>query len=462
MSRTGYAISWLYGEFRIARLQRGEVQEEWQAPTLINTHTALVEALDAAADCIDLSAKGDVTIVHEHDLHTHEYLELPTMRRRDLEKFLLRKVEQSKKFADKAAWCYHEVHHQNGKKGILLHQLPKNIVDSTISACAAVGLAPKRYVPLTEIVSAYLPEKDFSKDQMVVVVCCFTERVELIVALGDGEALFVRELNYGASKETVERLVTDVNRTVRYTRQQLGRMVDTAWVMGQPEWQVVNGLRDGVQVAVEFDEQASDPNFWARQGAKLSGRLSANFITTLAQNNITVEVLRRVGVYATAALVVIAVALSLAVSGLVAHRNEQIRSVQASSEEVAAQIAKLEELVNLSVTQKDHLQRLQASTHNLPSLFLLHLSRLAPPEVVLTEVSVDQAQSGWTVKLQGTVAGDLRHSARVLAQFEQDLSTAPWQIDVTGSFRETWMEQFNQGKTSADPRLGFTIAGLMP
>ena len=146
---------------------------QWESEELVNNQAGLIRALDKACSQIDLTVKGDVTVVHEHDLHTHDYLEVPTMKRRDLEKFLQRKVEQNKSFEEDSAWCYHTVQHQGGKEGVLLHQLPKNIVDSTVAACTAAGLAPKNYVPLTEIVSDYLPTQDIEKSQLVLVLACF-------------------------------------------------------------------------------------------------------------------------------------------------------------------------------------------------------------------------------------------------------------------------------------------------
>ena len=130
MSRNRYAISWLYGEFRIARFFREELVAQWESPTLVESQNDLVRALDAASEHFDLSIRGDVTVVHEHDLHTHDYLEVPSMKRRDLEKYLQRRVDQDKSFDEEAAWCYHTVSHQGGKEGVLLHLLPKRIVAS--------------------------------------------------------------------------------------------------------------------------------------------------------------------------------------------------------------------------------------------------------------------------------------------------------------------------------------------
>ena len=76
MSATRYGISWLYGEFRIARYHRDRIEAQWESPELVETHADLIRALDTAAEHMDMKARGDVTIVHEHDLHTHDYLQV--------------------------------------------------------------------------------------------------------------------------------------------------------------------------------------------------------------------------------------------------------------------------------------------------------------------------------------------------------------------------------------------------
>jgi len=459
MSKTRYAISWLYGEFRIARFQRNEIDAQWESPTPVETRNDLVRALDAAAEQIDLSQKGDVTIVHEHDLHTHDYLEVPSMKRRDLEKYLQRRVEKDKSFPEDAEWCYHKVSHQDHKEGVLLHLLPKRIVQSTVATCTAVGLAPKSYVPLTEIVSEYLPSTDVNDNDLILVVACFDARTEMIIALGDGEALFVRELNYGLSDTTVERFVSDVNRTIRYARQQMHRKVEFASFMGRSELISEHSLQDKIEVPLRFEEPSADPYFWARWSMRLGSKLSANFISVFAQNNITADSIRRVAAWSTAVVVVVAVVLTLFTSGLVAHRAEQKRSIEAHSTEIRNVINRVETKLSLGRSKVDHLGRLQATSKNLPSLMMVHLGGMTPQEVTLTEASVERSASGWHFSLQGTVAGDMRQGARTLARFEHQLSGPPWHVQLTQSFTGTWMQQFEQGKLDDNAQLGFQLAG---
>lgn len=458
MRGTSYAISWLYGEFRIARMKRGTVDAFWQSPSRVNTTGELQRALQSAGEHIDLSTKGDVTIVHEHDLHTHEYLEVPAMKRRDLEKLLSRRVKQNKS-GEESAWCYHEVSHAGGKKGVLLHQLPKRIVTETVEVCTQAGLTPKRYIPLTEIASDYLPRQELPATHIVLVVACFDERVELIVTLGDGEAIFVRELSYGARAESAERLVTDINRTIRYVKQQLGRGVDIVWTMGHPDWEVVDHLRNNVGVPVNFDAETADGNFWCESAIQLSGKLSANFISVFAQNNLTIDVVKRWGVYATASVATAALLLTVITTGLVANRGERIDTIDTQIAVTQATIEDLRSLLDEGKDKQLHLERLRATSHNLPSLMLQHFSTLTPADATLTHLRVRQEANGWTMELRGSVRGDMRHGARVLANLEQQLAGDPWRVHVSESFRDTWMEQLSQGRPKEQSSVGFDIRG---
>ncbi|MEM1436709.1 MAG: hypothetical protein AAGG11_21855 [Pseudomonadota bacterium] len=461
MPATRYAISWLYGEFRIATFRSDSLVAQWSAPALVETERELRAALESAAASIDLSKRGDVTIVHEHDTHTHDYLEVPAMRRRDLEKYLLRRVEQDKSFDEAAAWCYHPVKHNDTKQGVLLHLLPKRIVDSTVSACSAYGLAPKRYVPLTEIVTAYLPNLGLATGQLVLVVACFTTRTEIILALGNGEALFVRELNYGQSIDNVARLTTDINRTVRYAQQQLHRKVDLSLMMGSFDPMVADTLRSVINIPVEFDEESTDPLFWASRSQQLTGKLSANFISVFAQQNLTRETFERLGVWSLAASALLAVGSTTITTGLTAHRAEQIEQIEERSVHLETVIRELEEKLRDGLNKQQHLERLRATTHNLPSLFMLHLSDLTPKEITLTNVDVRLAENAWIVDLAGRVTGDMRRGARALARFERDLQQPPWSLGLTDSFTRTWMAQFEQGKLERDGDVGFEIAGVL-
>ena len=218
-------------------------------------------------------------------------------------------------------------------------------------------------------------------------------------------------------------------------------------------------LDAGIDIPVYFDENAADPYFWARWATRLSGKLCANFISVLTQRNITAESVRRVAAWSTAAVIAVSVLMTLFTGGLVAHRADQKRDIQVRSNEVRELIQQVESKLSAGRLKQDHLGRLQATSKNFPSIMLAHLSVLTPAQVTLTSVSIARAAQGWQVSLQGQVAGDMRESARLLARFEERLSQPPWQLSLSQSFTETWMQQFEQGKLKQSGKLGFQIAG---
>ena len=95
MTNTRFGIEWIYGEFLISRFAGGRVAERWQAPYPVTDLKSLGRAMHDASQHIDLPRGGDVAIAYEDDLHTHEFVEVPPLRKRDLEKHLALRVEQT-------------------------------------------------------------------------------------------------------------------------------------------------------------------------------------------------------------------------------------------------------------------------------------------------------------------------------------------------------------------------------
>lgn len=461
MRLNSYAISWLYGEFRIARFHHGKLVEQWEAPALVESGRDLIDALETASQHMEFDHGGELTVVHEHDLHRHEFLQIPTMGKRDLEKYLLRRVLENKSFDADAEWCYHEAKHRDGSEGVLLHLLPKSLVELTASSCVAMGLNPKRYVPLTEIISAYVPEREGDNDRLLLIVAGFSERTEIIVTLADGEVLLVRELSYGLGSGQNDRLVTDVNRTIRYSQQQVARSVDECWAMGEFSDSARADLERQVEVPVTFHEESRSHWFWAERGAQLKGRLSANFISVFGQQTMTGDKVKRLGALATIVVIAMAIGLTILVSGIVAHNRDQIDHVVSMNTGLRTEIETLDAAIRVATVRSKQLASLRANRFNLPSVFLLHLSDLTPSAVTLTNAVVDQSGQGWEVSIEGVVRGDLRTGVRDLDLFESSLAAPPWQLEVSESWKVSWLDQFEVGYSATDADVGFRIKGYL-
>ena len=453
-----YAISWLYGELRVSRLSRGRVVEEYSAPEPVETAEEFAKALHVARSHVDFRRNGQVAVLHEHDLHSHEFFEVPKMRRRDLERYLARQVSQNTAFADEPAWCYHEANHGDGQEGVLLHLLPQRIVSSTVDACSAENLTVRSYVPLTEIVSAYLPTLQL--EGTVIVVALFRTRVEIIVCDADGEALFVRELAYGFADGPIGRLSMDVNRTIRYTKQQTGRRVDQVRLIADLGTEELLEMSRDVEAEVHVDPATNPSTFWLERVAALAGRLDANFIST-SRVGISVTVLKRMGVFASIGVVASCLLISAVVHQIHSASENLIVRVQAQNQILEEDIAELERLLSASREQADHLARMKANTFNLPTLFVLHLSRITPPSITFNDVSVDKVGEHWQVTIQGQIETELANTARELTLFEDMLKGEPWNLAVTESWKDSWFNQLTSGARRDGQPVGFELAGVL-
>jgi len=461
VKKAQFSISWIYGEFRIARMQRGFTLERWTAPFAVHNLQSLNQALVGASEHMDLSRGGDLTITYEDDLHTHSFFDVPYMSKKDLEKSLLRKVEQDKPFEEKAAWCYHEAKHNEDEEGILLHIMPQHIVDAIIRLCQEFYLTPRQLVPLTEVVSSVVQTYQAEEKDILVVTALFNERTEILITAGDGEVLFVRELPYSGFEEDPQRLITDINRTIRYSKQKYRRAVNNIWLIGEKTEQIIEAIDSEIEGNLNFDPNGLDPFYWAGEVARLEGQLSANFIPLLAQKRINRTLFYRAALIALPIIMLAAIASVATVEYALAKQASKTDQISTDIETLSSEIDRIENLIFRGEQSEQKLQLLQGSAHNLPALFVNHLGDIVPAGITLTLVRVRNISNEWRIEIQGKSDFDLNATATVLQRFESNLTQSPWNISITKSWKSSWYGQLEAGAASSNGQLGFEIEGWM-
>lgn len=455
---TKFGIEWAYGEFKIGRFHQGTCVESWRSPEPVTDLASLNWAMVQARQHIDMERGGSVAIAYEDDTHTHEFLEVPLLSKRDLDKYLSRRVEQDKLFAEEAAWCHHPANRGVGKDGILLHLMPKNIVDAVVRICEEHYLVPKRLVPLTEVLSEYVPTLEAATNDILLLVAPFASRVELVVSQGNGNILFVRELAYNW-RDQLERLVMDINRTAGYCKQRIGGKLSAIWVIGENAGDLSEAIGDRLDVEVNRDQPSQEPSFWMTQVAALPQRLSSNFIPKLARNAVNQKSITRAAVLAGFALTVCSLGVVGGVEIMISSHHIDADEVDADIHRIHEDIHTLEQKIEHAKNYEQTLQNLTADAFNLPALFLSHLGEMVPDGLVLRKASIERTGASWQVNLSGTSPLALNQTAPLLAQFEQKLQQAPWNIQVGQSWEENWMNQLQNGGATNSDTTGFEIIG---
>ncbi len=460
MQNTDYGIEWAYGEFRIAKFNsKNECVEAWFAPYEVNDLSDLSRAMYDASKNIDISRGGTLAIAYEDDKHTHEFLEVPDLPKRDLEKYLLRRIEKDKPFEGEAASCYHPVLRNSDNKGVLLHLMPKSIVDAVIRICEEYYLTPKRLVPLTEIMSEHVPKLNANASDILLVVALFNRRAQLLVSHGNGEILFVRELVYSWQHDKTERLVIEINRTIGYIKQRIGPRLENVWIMGEYAPEIIEEFKTRLNAPVELDSSAIDMTFWTQEVANLPQRLSSNFIPVLARRSITRKSVMRTAVLGVSSLVTVAVLATVIIEMIIAKHGINNYTVQQEIARVNQEINQLSNNLEKIEIERQRLNHLSTDAFNLPAVFLSHLGNMVPDGITLTQVNIDRSHEYWEIIIAGTSELRLNELPVILTQLENQLVTSPWNASITQPWQKTWMKQLRSGGATSQAGLGFEIKG---
>ncbi len=455
-----YGIEWAYGEFRIAKLKGKEVVDSWKSPTPVTDLNSLSAAMYEACHHVDISRGGTVAIAYEDDLHTHEFLEIPPLTPKDLKKYLARHVAMDKPFEGEASWRHHPVSRGGAVDGVLLHLMPKKIVDAVIRICEEFYLKPRLLVPLTEIMSEYVPSLEAKDDdEAILLIALFDDRTQMLVSSNTGEILFVRELSYPWTEHTVDRLAMDINRTIGYAKQRIGGSISNAWLIGDHVDEALADLSDKIQVDVNFDPLAATPCFWMVQVAQLPQALASNFIPVLARRSITAKTFLRGAVMMSAITAVSALAIGTVIEyNIYRHRTDgdELRNHISIMNEELLHLQSEVELMNIEKTKLD---LLNVDAFNLPALFLSHLGDLVPDGLVLSKAEVSRTQTSWEIAITGTSVVSLGEVAPLLSELQRVLGSDPWNTEITVSWEDAWMKQLQQGRAAQSGNIGFEIRG---
>ena len=285
--------------------------------------------------------------------------------------------------------------------------------------------------------------------------------IELVVAYGDGEVLFVRELQYSWQNDNIDRLVVDINRTIGYVKQRISLRPDHAWVMGEHAHAVIDAFERDLDCPVSVDQTATGTDFWMAEVAGLPQRLDSNFIPRLARRAVSRKSLMRAAVLTGFSLFGAAAAMGAVVQWLVATKALDAETIRTDIVSLEQDILHMEEELRVFDLEQLRLNQLTADAFNLPALFLSHLGDMVPEGLVLVNASVVREDTYWSIELAGTTELPFDLAPTEFALLESRLSQPPWNAQITQSWQDAWMEQLKSGGAAADGAVGFRLTGRL-
>jgi hypothetical protein len=269
MSKLVGVISWVFGEFRAVRLQRGKVLGVYHAAEAVNSLAEFAEAVGTAHTALALPS-GPVALVFANDDCGHLSFETPPTAAADLERMVARRVDADKPFSEAAAWTYRAVADERAQTGrtVLLHLAPKRLVDAMIRICEEHFLQVRSIVPLAELVARVALPACTTSEDVVIAAVVLRERAVLSVVRADASVVFARTVVIGEHDSPDERVLLEINRTALFAKQKIGKSIAATCVFaadGELAARIAPSLELPLrEVAVEDNEFT-----WARAVAKV-------------------------------------------------------------------------------------------------------------------------------------------------------------------------------------------------
>ncbi len=459
--RLNIGISWIYTELNIVVYRFGKLEKSWTSATPVNDLKDFNNAIYEACNALDLKKGGNVSIAYESDEHTHEFLELPNMAKKDLQKVLARRIEAEKPFEDAAAWCYHEARHDKRTEGVLLHLMPKRMVDAMIRICDDFFFVAKKLVPLTEIYTRHIEHLDFDREEKLLLIALFENRVQMVVASGSGEILFVRELGYAWRENEGQRLLTDADRTLRYAKQRTGGQITRIIMMGNQSDEAISVLNRTITLPIEIDESSADSYFWSREVVSLPIVSANNFIPKLARSALTKRTALRFSIAALIAMTIYSVIFAGSVEYRIYNNRAILDQAEADIDALQGDIDALRTKMQIAEEERSQLRKMAVTGLDLPVIFFSYIGHFVPAQMVLNEAEIEHEAEGWRFRFTGHTESGFTEVPDLLKKMEASLSARPWNALVDPAWQDNWVAQLKSGAASDDGRTGFELRGVL-
>src|SRR5205823_2516667 len=167
MSETVLSLSLLNERLSATAVHRGRVARTWERPEPLADFADFASVLrDAVKETGYAGTQAVVVLAHQR--LAQQLAETPPVKGRNLKWFLQRRVKQLKPFPSDAAWSYQPTVPTRNAQAVLLHLLPKELLDQLVLAGQQVELQLARVIPATAILQRQLMELPLEPNEVAV------------------------------------------------------------------------------------------------------------------------------------------------------------------------------------------------------------------------------------------------------------------------------------------------------
>ena len=450
-------ISWVQGELKVTLLNEEQTQTYYQA----SVHTLSQLDIALALAIPELGAEdADVSIVYEGSELSHHFIQTPPLSHRDLLLYIANRAEQEKISNEPILHSFKRSLSKKNSDGVILHIINKTFVDELIAICQHHRISITKLIPLSEIMSLEAFRFNTDNHEMILMVAMFETITEIMVTRGDGKVLFLRDLSHSIEHDSVDRLISEINRSMLYANQQFDIDIDKIALIGSTPSTIPETLQQNFSLPVEHTP-SENPYFWAHEAALLSPAVEGNMLPIQFQFERIGMRIKRILTIAIAIAFLIAVGLTINIEFEAHHAEIQAKQQRVGLKGLIMTQSQLSQKVAAIENVDKRIHELQnTQVYPVAGWFLAELPALLPESLVLTDSLIHYENKQWYFTLQGKALGKASLAPQQLNTLENNLKTLPLTVEVTQSWQDTWFYHIQKGGHNTQGT-AFEIQGTM-
>lgn len=424
----------------------------------VDTFEQFEEAVDSLIQSLSYRGKN-VTLIADNQAIDTASIALPPVRGGQQKAFIREKARRIEAESGAIIWESQSVAKSKVGAKALLYSIPKDRIHEIDRLFAKRKITLGRAIPLSSLFP--IAGKSLIKDStgLSILVAPLGKGVKIIVLDETSQLVFIRDLALRRSTD-IHRIAVELNRCLLFTRQQYGKPVEQIVLLGS-QFELTFPLLKGVLGQdAPLSWRSLDEGHWLQHAHHKR-------CLNLAKEHITQDrnrVWKQTAIFACS----IALATLSVLQGLVLKSEEQ--QIQAQARSLIVQesnmIQSLEQL-NERQSKIDRYASFAAATSRygripVESAFLNLLATELPPQIWISELSIEWIESNkhWTFAL--TLQSELSHRAKEQAteRLQEVLRNAPLGISDIVSDSSSARQVYSNNKSSNATR-AITLKGII-
>jgi len=398
---TTLSISWLNDQFAAMAIHHGVAGGTWERTAAAETAADFASLVREAVQQTNYHGTT-VSLLLASSRLAQQLVDVPPVTGTNLEKVIQREAQQQKLFSGEAAWTFQSSIRLKDVQWVILHLVPKTLLDRLVQGCRQNGLHLNSVVPVSAVLHRQFARLPLEKDDVALLAAETGGCTTIVVGRADGQLLLVRTLMDNWN-ENVERLALDLKRTISFVTQQYGLALNRGvWVFGSGAAQQAPALQDQLEAPVAVSPVACQPAYWTIESAKLRPASSPNFIGLELQQAPRRRIFARVVAASTALIVLASVTVTILLHLLARQQTANIEILRNRAGQLQTQRQQLEQR-NTDLAGKEQLIKLVLEDRHppVPVWVLGYLSEAVPAGLVVTNLHVKMEGDSWRFNLAG-------------------------------------------------------------